>query len=315
MRRQWLNIKLTSLKNTKWLNSVKKSRPKLKKKRKTRELSRYKLTSPEKAIFYRLHDWLVEMLKFQNPIIFRLPKELFTIRLSVCLPYHPQDGQVKGMKAKNDIKTAEAFNWLPSFTETNLTDIPSRVPEKYFDLWLLSVPTKTSNDWPHGNMLSWTNWSAFQDQSHSPLAPKETIYHSLRGENCFCSSGFRYSIRPKHGPYLLEESPGPSVTAPCANYLGLPPPMCVLSRAQTSLGLVNHPLFVLSWVLGCRLFRYLSCCFRAFGLFLLAECSAYLTQTACSSCIPLLFSSSKEEIFGGKQPFGNPVGFRLGNLC
>lgn len=138
--------------------------------------------------------------------------------------------------------------------------------------------------------------SAFRDQSHSPLAPKETIYHSLRGENCFCNSGFRYSIWPKHDPYLLEESRGSGVTAPCANYLGLPPPTCVLSRAQTSLGLVNRPLFVLSCVLGRRLFRYLSCCFRAFGLFcLLAECSAYLTQAACSSCIPLLFNSGKRK--------------------
>lgn len=121
--------------------------------------------------------------------------------------------------------------------------------------------------------------SAFRDQSHSPLAPKETIYHSLRGENCFCNSGFRSSIWPKHDPYLLEESRGSGVTAPCANYLGLPPPTCVLSRDQTSLGLVNRPLFVLSWVLGHCLFRYLSCCFRAFGLFLFVSRTFSLFDT------------------------------------
>lgn len=102
---------------------------------------------------------------------------------------------------------------------------------------------------------------------HLWLQKKLPTIHS-RGENCFCNSGFGYLILPKHDPYLLEESPGSGVTAPCANYLGLPPPMCVLSRAQTSLGLVNRPLFVLSWVLGHHLFRYLSCSFRAFGLFM-----------------------------------------------
>lgn len=171
------------------------------------------------------------------------------------------------MKAKNDIRAAEAFNWLHSFTETNWTDIPTRASEMYFDFWLLSVPTKTSNDWPHGIRLSWTNWICVSGPKSFAFGSKRN-YHSLRDENCFCNSGFRYSIWPKHDPYLLEESRGSGVTAPCANYLGLPPPTCVLSRAQTSLGLVNRPLFVLSWVLGCRLFRYLSCCFRAFGLFL-----------------------------------------------
>lgn len=112
MRRQWLNIKLTSLKKkSNGSTGVNKSRPKLKEKRKIRELSRYKLTSPEKATFYRLHDWSAEMLKFQNPIIFRLPKELFTTCLSVCLSVCPiilkTVKSSQGYEGQEDIRVAE----------------------------------------------------------------------------------------------------------------------------------------------------------------------------------------------------------------
>lgn len=130
------------------------------KRRKTRELSRYKLTSPEKATFYRLHDWLAEMLKFQNPIIFRLPKELFTTCLSVSLPYHPQDGQVKSRDEGQEWHQSSGGLQLTSLIYWNQLNWYSHqsIWKVFWFVTFICSFWKTSNDWPHGNMLSWTNW-------------------------------------------------------------------------------------------------------------------------------------------------------------